>query len=166
VLDWRRAHPTAAVARVVLRGNPLLAARTDRPDISTGRESQVSVQHAVAAALVQGRAGVDQFTDACARDPAVIAMRGNVEVIRDGAISTVAAQVELWTKDGAKHALATSAARGSPGNPMSDRDIEDKLRAIAGGWRPGHDVEPLIDAVWTLERSDDVSKLLALTVPP
>jgi 2-methylcitrate dehydratase PrpD len=165
VLDWRRDHPDAAVERVVVRGNPLLSQRTDRPDISTGRESQVSVQHAVAAALVQGRAGLDQFTDDCARDPAVIAMRGNVEVIRDGAISTVAAQVELWTRDGTKHALATSAARGSPGNPMSDRDIEDKLRTIAEAWHPGHDVAPLIDAVWTLERSDDASTLLALTVP-
>jgi hypothetical protein len=48
---------------------------------------------------------------------------------------------------------------------MSDRDIEAKLRAIAADWRPGHDVAPLIDAVWNLERSDDVSKLLALTVP-
>ena len=24
---------------------------------------------------------------------------------------------------------------------MSDRDIEDKLRTIAGSWRPGYDVE-------------------------
>jgi 2-methylcitrate dehydratase PrpD len=165
VLDWRRDHPGVAVERVVVRGNPLLAQRTDRPDISTGRESQVSVQHAVAAALVQGRAGLEQFTDECVGDPAVIAMRGNVEVVRDGAIPTAAAQVELWTHDGTKHALATSAARGSPGNPMSDRNIEDKLRAIAEAWQPGYDVEPLIDMVWTLERSDDVSKLLALTVP-
>jgi 2-methylcitrate dehydratase PrpD len=165
VLDWRRDHPGVAVERVVVRGNPLLAQRTDRPDISTGRESQVSVQHAVAAALVQGRAGLDQFTDECVRDPAVITMRRKVEVIRDGTIPTPAAQVEVWTKDGTRHVLATSAARGSPGNPMSDRDIEDKLRAIAEAWRPGHDIEPLIDAVWTLERSDDVSNLVALTVP-
>lgn len=165
VLDWRRDHPAAEVERVVVRGNPLLAQRTDRPDISTGRESQVSVQHAVAAALVQGKAGLEQFTDACVGDPAVMAMRGKVQVIRDRAIPTTAAQVELWTDDGAKHALATSAARGSPGNPMSDRDIEDKLRAIAEAWRPGHDVAPLIASVWTLDRSDDVSKLLALTVP-
>jgi 2-methylcitrate dehydratase PrpD len=165
VLDWRRAHPGIAVARVVLRGNPLLSARTDRPDISTGAESQVSVQHAIAAALVLGQAGLDQFTDACARDPAVIEMRRKVEVIRDGAIATSAAEVELWTADGAKHALSTPAARGSPSNPMSDQDIADKLRTIAEGWRPGHDVEPLIDAVWALEDSDDVSRLLALTVP-
>jgi 2-methylcitrate dehydratase PrpD len=165
VLDWRRAHPGEVVARVVLRGNPLLSVRTDRPDISTGRESQVSVQHAVAAALVLGRAGLDQFTDACARDPKVIEMRCNVEVIRDPAIATIAAEVELWTADGTRHALSTPAARGSPSNPMSDREIEDKLRTIAAAWRPGHDVQPLIDAVWELERSNDVSSLLALTVP-
>jgi 2-methylcitrate dehydratase PrpD len=165
VLDWRRAHAGEAVARVVLRGNPLLSVRTDRPDISTGRESQVSVQHAVAAALVLGQAGLDQFTDDCARDPRVIEMRRKVEVIRDPAIATIAAEVELWTTDGTKHALSTTAARGSPSNPMSDREIEDKLRTIAAAWRPGHDVQSLINGVWALERSNDVASLLALTVP-
>ena len=48
---------------------------------------------------------------------------------------------------------------------MRDADIEDKLRAEAGRWRPGHDVQPLIDAVWSLERSGDVSSLAAMTVP-
>ena len=165
VLDWRRAHPTETIERVVLRGNPLLSDRTDRPDISTGRESQVSVQHAVAAALVLGTAGLDQFTDACARDPSVVAMRRKVEVIRDPAIATIAAEVDLWTKDGRQHHLSIAAGRGSPPNPMSDQDIEGKLRTIAAGWRPGHDVGPLIDAIWTLERSEDVSSLMALTVP-
>ena len=165
VLDWRREHPSEAVARIVLRGNPLLSDRTNRPNISTGGESQVSVQHAVAAALVLGQAGIDQFTDDCARHPAVIAMRRKVEVIRDGAIATIAADVELTTTDGKQHRLSTSAARGSASNPMSDKEIEDKLRTIAAAWRPGHDVAPLIEAVWTLERSDDVAGVLAMTVP-
>lgn len=52
VLDWRRDNPVTEVARVVVRGNPLLGARADRPDVSTGRESQVSMQHAVAVALL------------------------------------------------------------------------------------------------------------------
>jgi 2-methylcitrate dehydratase PrpD len=68
VLDWRRDHPKAEVTRIVVRGNPLLGVRTDRPAVSTGRESQVSVQHAVAAALATGKAGLDQFSDACVRD--------------------------------------------------------------------------------------------------
>jgi len=48
VLDWRRDNPTAVVEKVLVSGNPLLGVRTDRPNISTGRESQVSTQHAVA----------------------------------------------------------------------------------------------------------------------
>ena len=165
VLDWRRQHPDDAIERVVLRGNPLLSDRTDRPDISTGAESQVSVQHAVAAALVLGQAGLAQFTDGCARDPAVVAMRRRIAVVRDPAIATIAAQVELCTADGRTHRLSTPAARGSPANPMSDRDVEEKLRTVVGSWQPGYDVAPLIAAIWALDRSDDAARVLALTVP-
>ena len=44
-------------------------------------------------------------------------------------------------------------------------EIEQKLLDETKSWRPGHDVRPLIDAVWSLEKSDDVSTLAALTVP-
>jgi 2-methylcitrate dehydratase PrpD len=165
VLDWRRGHPDDAVVRVVVRGNPLLADRTDRPEISTGREAQVSVQHAVAAALVRGKAGLAEFTDTCVRDPAVLALRRTIEVVRDPAIPVAAAAVDLCTSDGQQHRLSVSAARGSAANPMSDRDLEDKLRAIAQDWRPGYDVQPLIDAVWVLEQCEDVASVLAMTAP-
>jgi 2-methylcitrate dehydratase PrpD len=165
VLDWRREHPSTEVTRVVVRGNPLLAHRTDRPEISTGRESQVSVQHAVAAALVHGKAGLDQFTDACVNDPRVVELRRKVEVVRDSAFSTITAAVEITTADGALHHLSQSAARGSDVNPMSDQDLEQKLLTVAASWNPRHDVQPLIDAVWALDRSTDVSRLASLAVP-
>ena len=165
VLDWRRDNPTAEVTRIVVRGHPLLSDRTDRPDISTGRESQVSVQHAVAAALVTGKAGLDQFTDACARDPKVLALRSKVEVVRDSAFSTIAAAVEITTADGKTHKLLQSAARGSDVNPMSDAELEQKLRTSAAGWDPGYDASPLISAIWALDQSADVSGLASLAVP-
>jgi 2-methylcitrate dehydratase PrpD len=166
VLDWRRDHPAAEVVRVVVRGNPLLSDRTDRPNVSTGRESQVSVQHAVAAALTTCQAGLDAFTDACVRDPDVLALRGKVEVVRDPDLSTIAADVDITTADGKVHKMSQSAARGSDANPMSDQDIEDKLRKVAAGWERRHDVTPLIDAIWALDGSQDVSALASLAVPP
>jgi len=164
VLDWRRAHPQTAVTRVVVRGNPLLAHRNDRPDVATGRESQVSVQHAVAAALVFGQAGVDQFTDACVNDPRVLALRRTVEVVRDERFSTIAASVEI-TAGGEVHRLAQTAARGSDVNPLSDADLEQKLRTSAAALNLRHDIRPLIDAVWALDKSPDVAGLAALAVP-
>ena len=89
-----------------------------------GAKSQVSVQHAVAAALVTGQAGLEQFTDACVRDPKVLALRSKVEVLRDPAFSTIAAAVDITTADGKVHRLSQSAARGSDVNPMSDGDLE------------------------------------------
>jgi len=164
VLDWRRENPTAEVTRVVVRGNPLLSVRTDRPNVSTGRESQVSVQHAVAAALVTGQAGLDQFSDVCVRDPKVQAMRSRVEVERDEGFSTIAAAVEITAADGKVHQLAQSAARGSGVNPLADHDLEEKLTTAAAGWDQRYDVKPLIDAIWALDKNADVSKLASLAV--
>jgi len=165
VLDWRRAHPEAAVDKITVFSNPLLAARTDRPNISTSGQSQVSVQHAVAAALVTGKAGVAQFAQDCVNDPKVAALRGKVEVVRDESFPTIAAAVEIFTADGKTHKLTQRAARGSDANPMTDRDLEDKLRDAAATAIPHNDSAALIDAIWTLDESDDISKLTALAVP-
>jgi len=165
VLDWRSANPAAVVGKVIVAGNPLLAARADRPDISTGREAQVSTQHAVAAALVTGKAGVDEFTDACVNDPKVLALRGKVTVLRDEAFPTTSAAVEIATADGKVHKVAQAAARGSADNPMSDRDLEDKLRTAAANAIAGCDIEPLIGAVWQLDAREDISGLALLSTP-
>jgi 2-methylcitrate dehydratase PrpD len=165
VLDWRRAHPNAVVTKVEVTGNPLLGIRTDRAHISTSAQSQVSVQHAVAAAIVTGQAGVEQFTDACVNDPGVAALRGKVAVKRDESFATIAAAVKITTADGNTYDLSQAAARGSDLNPMTDRDLEEKLRTAAAGWNPRHDIEPLIDAIWQLDKADDIAKMTALSVP-
>src|ERR1700693_476518 len=79
--------------------------------------------------------------------------------------ATTAAAVEITTADGKIHKLSQLAARGSDVNPLSDRDIEGKLRTAAAGWDPHHDATPLIDAIWALDQSADVSKLASLAVP-
>jgi 2-methylcitrate dehydratase PrpD len=165
VLDWRREYPDAVVEKVTVTGNPLLAARTDRPNISTSGQSQVSVQHAVAAALVTGKAGVAQFSQECVNDPRVAALRGKVEVRRDESFAATAAAVEMATADGKLHKRVQRAARGSEENPMADRDLEDKLRAAAAQAIPRNDFAALIEAIWTADNSANIASLTALAVP-
>jgi 2-methylcitrate dehydratase PrpD len=164
-LDWRKAHPGVEIERVEVRGNPLLLQRTDRPEVASGRESQVSLQHATAAALVFGKAGLEQFTDASVNDPRVKDLRRRIKVAADPGITTIAIEADFITRDGKKHATSTKAARGSAANPLSDQDIERKLRDEAASWSPGHDIQRLIDAVWSLDRSEDVAGLARLAVP-
>jgi 2-methylcitrate dehydratase PrpD len=167
VLELRAEHAVAlaTVSRIVVRGHPLLSARADRPHVTTGREAQVSVQHSVAAALLFRRAGLAQFTDDCVRDPAVLALRAKVEVVQDPAIAVDAAAVQICNANGEELSVMVPHARGSVARPMSDRDIEEKVLTLAAGWRADHDVRPLIDAVWALDRAEDASALLRLTIP-
>jgi hypothetical protein len=39
------------------------------------------------------------------------------------------------------------------------------LRTAAAGWESQHDIGPLIDAIWALEKTSDVSGLASLAVP-
>jgi len=147
----------ADVERVTLRGHPLLRARTDRPNITLGREAQVSAQHSVAVALARGRAGLAEFTDETAADPLLRAFASRLEFVDDPAYSVEAAQVTLTLRSGETMSRRIDAARGSLQAPLADTDLENKLRELAeyGGSsrRPG----PLIDALWALESAPDSS---------
>jgi len=114
---------------------------------------------------VHGNAGLDQFVDACVHDPRVAALRRKVEIVSDESFATIAAAAEITAADGTIHRLSQSAARGSDVNPMSDQDLELKLRSAAAGWNPGHDIAPLIEAVWSLDEAPDVEGLASLAVP-
>jgi hypothetical protein len=92
-------------------------------------------------------------------------MRRKVEVAAKPGLSTIAAEMDLVTSDGRTHTVSTEAARGSAANPLRDAEIEEKLRTEAASWQKGYDIQPLIDAVWALDRSDDVSVLVKLAVP-
>jgi 2-methylcitrate dehydratase PrpD len=154
-----------SIERIVVRGHPMLAARADRPNVTTGREAQVSAQHSVAAALLFGEASLAQYTDACVRDPAVLALRAKINVERDETIDIAAATLHMRAKDGASRVVTVPAARGSLARPLTDREIENKLRLLAASWCTSHDIQPLIDAIWALDRADDASLAVRLAVP-
>ncbi len=165
VLELRAkgAFKTGDIVRIAVHGHPLLSERADRPNVTTGREAQVSVQHSVAAAQIYGDAGLDQYTDQCVNEPAVLALRSKVEVTQDSNIAVEAAMVELWTKDGQHHRASVVAARGSAGRPLTDRELEQKFERLAGPLVK--DGRKLIDAVWAFDKAEDASNILAMTVP-
>jgi hypothetical protein len=84
-------------------------------------------------------------------------------VLRDERFSTVPAAVEIATADGHTFHREQQAARGSDANPLSDSDLEAKLRLAASGCDPRYDADPLIDAIWTIEKITDVSRLASMT---
>ena len=53
-------------------------------------------------------------------------------------------------------------SRGSLAAPLSDRDLEKKLRELAEYGGAGCAVEPLLDALWSLDQAADASAVMQL----
>lgn len=166
-LALRNEHAPAIdkIESIVVRGHPLLGQRTNRPNVTTGREAQVSAQHSVAIALLRGAAGLEQYSDAAVRDPAVLDLRRKVRVQDDPSMTIEAAEVIIALRDGKVLRKLVEQAHGGEKDPLSDAELEAKLRDLAAFGKSGCDTAALIDAVWSLDRNTHAGSVMALAVP-
>jgi 2-methylcitrate dehydratase PrpD len=146
---------TDSIAAVELDVSPLVARLTGNKTPQTGLEGKFSVYHAVAAAIVHGAAGEAQFSDACVRDPRVIAVRERVSTREDAAIGRTEARVTIRARDGRSFTLHVEHALGSLKRPMSDADLEAKFRALAQDVLPAAQTEEIIKLCWRVAALDD-----------
>jgi 2-methylcitrate dehydratase PrpD len=165
-LELRTAHELepARIARVTVSGDALLLARGDRV-VRDQRDARVSIHHAAACALLWGRAGVPEFSEACVGSAEAVAFRDKVEARLDDTLPTGAARVQVQTTDGERHECVVEHARGSIEAPLSDADIEYKVRALADMGGSGCDVDGLVRHAWSLDRAGDVVPFLSCTLP-
>lgn len=161
-LTGRLDAPLAPIARIRIEAHPLLRQRTDRPDPRSGREAQVSAHHSVAVTLLHGFPGLEQFSDQWVLRDDVAALRRKVELADDPMMPVGAARVSLTLATGETLVADVTHARGSPQRQLSDAEVEAKMRALCRHGCPGLDPAPLIDAVWTLDRSQDAGALIGL----
>ena len=151
-----------AIDRVEITGPALLRERTDRPHAASGREAQVSGQHAVAVVLTRGRAGLPEFSDECATDPALRALGARVSFVDDDRYAVDAARVTVLMRGGARLSRLIEHARGGAVRPLTDADLEQKLKDLNEYGGAGADADALIEAVWSLETAADAGALMRL----
>ena len=160
-----RARPGVAperVSGVSGRVNPLAIKLEGRPDPKTGLEGRLSFQHAMAMALIDGAAYPAQFTDERVGDPAVASLRRKIDVVGDESIAQDACELTLTLTDGTRYTERVPHATGSIDNPLSDAQLDEKFRALAGSVLPRTRVEELLEMLWQLERLHDIGKLVRL----
>jgi 2-methylcitrate dehydratase PrpD len=154
-----------AIAAVQVRMHPLGLQLAGKPEPVTGLEGKLSVYHAAAVALLRGKAGVAEFTDGCVQDPAVLALRARVSTVSDETLDKAAAVVTVTLADGRVLAREVAHATGSLERPLTDADIENKVRELAPRAFSDCHAWDIIELAWSLERLNDANALLRATVP-
>lgn len=163
----REAHTIAPenIKEIVLKANPLVKSLTGNPSPTTGLESKFSVHHAVAAAIVQGDGGPQQFSDAAVAEPSIAALRQRVTLIVDGSIPPEKCELTIQMATGQKLSVYVEDAIGSIANPMSDEALAEKCHRLSDDVVGRARTAKLIELCWGIESMADVKELVIATVP-
>ena len=150
-----------AVKSITLKGHSLLRQRTDRSDVATGRESQVSAQHAIAIAFQRQKAGLDEFSDAAVAETLAMG-RPQINFVDDDSYHIEAVDMTVEFLNNATIHARVDAARGGASNPLTDADIEVKVKTLAERAGFTKDIDRLIEAVWMIDTLEDAGTIAGL----
>jgi 2-methylcitrate dehydratase PrpD len=151
----------ATVSKISLRVHPFVISITDVVDPATGLQSKFSTLHSAAVALVDGAAGVAQYSDARARDALVASLREKVVVEGDERLGKDEAYAMIAAGN-RRFEIHVPHASGTAANPMTDAALEAKYMANAEPVIGPERAERARDLIWTLEKQADVRDLIAL----
>ena len=167
-LELHAQVPDGDLVKAVTLVSPVMQ-YVNRPFPETGLSGKFSLQYTMARALLDGRVGIDTFSDAKVREPAIVALLRKVTLRMDPAIPArfdqmhVELQVELT--DGRVLHTRCDGPRGIWGSPpITDADHLVKVRDCLGRVLPAAQAEQLIALAREVDAldSDGVREMLRL----
>jgi 2-methylcitrate dehydratase PrpD len=131
-------------------------------------ERKFSMPYCAAAALAQGRVGIDDFVDG-PEAPAIAALVPRVRMVVDPTLPDRLEQ-HAWSRvtvrlaDGRTLAEPARGASGHPDMPLSDAQLRDKFLGCAAGVLDRGDAEAIADQIMHIDAVPDIRALTARLV--
>ena len=126
-----------------------------------------SIPYVVAAALVDGTITDATFDDRHLGDRRIRDLMAVMTVHEDATYTALypqrwACRIEAATKSGGKRVAAVDHFKGHPDNPMTDRELEEKFRALAAPRLDRAQCDAILARFWALETLADIGEAVAL----
>jgi len=168
-----REHRLAAdeVEKVDMGGNSAMmsALLHHRPENSL--QAKFSMEFCLAILLLEGRAGLKEFTDEVVRRGDVQELLRRVNFYVDSGaersgLNRMTSIIRIQTKDGKVYSGRAEFAKGHPKNPMDFDEVADKFRGCAeyAAW-PKAKTDAAIEIVRNLDSAPDLRGLSAALIP-
>ncbi len=138
---------------------------TDRAEPHTPYEAKFSIQYAVAAGLLDGRAGLEEFTEEHIEDRAMQQLLARTTAREDSSFTSGypgawASRVRLTSASGDTREATVSHPKGMPANPMSDTEIEQKFHELVDPVVGRSTADDLVATVAQLQHGANAADLI------
>ena len=140
----------------------------DRPQPETGLDGKFSLQYTAAAAMLDGKVGIDTFTDERRYRPDMVDLLAKITLTQDpsivGDFHHMHVAIEADLADGSRVTAVCRGPKGSWGVPLEPSAHRDKLLDCFGRALPAAKVDELIGMFERLESlgAGGVAQLVAL----
>jgi len=132
-------------------------------DPNTELTARFDLCFCAAAAWRRGRFTFAEMQEPAYTDPDILALRSRVELIPDESRETFdGCSLEVMFTDGSTESCEVEAFLGSPGRRITDEQLSDLFRSIAGSVLPEDRCNAILDAVWGLDTAPDINHLVSL----
>ena len=128
---------------------------------ASGLDGKFSIEYCAAAALLDGKVGIETFTDDRRFSPDMEETLGKIQV-EPGNHDSADAKVTALLKDGSSAAAECRGFRGSARNPMSRDERMDKVIDCIGRVLTDQDADRLVSLIEGLENVADISEIMDL----
>lgn len=158
------------ISRIDVGTNKYMPNALKHPRPTTELEAKFSMQFCLAILLVDGRAGIAQFTDEATRraDVRALVERVNFYVhdeLESRGYDQMWTQIDIHLLDGRTFSGQTRVGRGHPDHPMSDEELAAKCHECAGSVLNPAAIDRVVELVFTLEGEADLDTLVAALTP-
>src|SRR5262249_52498533 len=131
---------------------------------ATGLEGKFSMQFCAAAAVVDGRVGIDTFEPGRLTDRRIRSLMDRIAMRRDSSLDGLGpplteARITIALRDGRTLTASASGARGYPGRPASQAELDEKFLTCARRAISDADAAASLAMLSELDALDDVRAL-------
>jgi 2-methylcitrate dehydratase PrpD len=152
------------IRRINVHCNPRVVTLTGIASPKNGLEARFSTQYAVAVALVDGRVTDRQFEDDRLKDNFLMNLCSSVHLMPDPKVGLESATVEIVLNDGSRHVANTTRIRGGIHQPLTEKELFEKVRNLIEPVIPGRTAE-IIKVVETLDAEPNLNSLISAMTP-
>jgi 2-methylcitrate dehydratase PrpD len=153
------------IASIMLHVHPLVLELTGKRTPQDGLEGKFSVFHSSAVAIIDGRAGENQYSDAAVKDPVTVALRDKVDAQIDPTMPPDAVRIDVTLTDGRTLQKRVEHAIGSKDKPMSNADLAEKFTDLVEPILGKQQTAALLGACWEMAHAPDLNQIAALACP-
>jgi 2-methylcitrate dehydratase len=132
----------------------------------TAENADHSAFYMTAIAIKDRTMGPEQFTPEKFTDPVILDLIERITVEPDPSMPVKCFQgiSEITTKDGRQFQKRINTPHGLGDDPLSDRELEDKFRAMALKYMEEQQIRKIFETIWNVERLDDMGTLAKMMI--